>query len=136
VVLVASAASVAVALNAGMTGMRIDESYCRRHDIETTSFIFERCTFYTAAATPIGWFGGSVAGATLGATITARRRGCATRDAFWRSLGGAVAGALPGALVVANHPRVYTPPRSMLVALAPLYSGAGAALAVLGCRSR
>ena len=127
--------SAAWAVGGGGIGLLIDDAYCKRHHIETEGFIFAPCTFYTAAATPVGWFGGSVAGAAFAATRIARERGCRTRPAFWRSLGGAALGVIPGSLIVAGHPPKYPPRRSMFVAGAPLLAAAGATLAVAGCHS-
>lgn len=123
------------ALTGGMLGFAIDNDHCRRHHLGIKGSIFDPCAFYTAAATPIGWFGGSVAGATVGATLMARERGCPTPLAILRSLGGAAVGALPGALIVARRPENYPPRRSIYVFGAPLLAAAGATLAVVSCHS-
>ncbi|NUQ94833.1 MAG: hypothetical protein HOQ30_13355 [Gemmatimonadaceae bacterium] len=124
------------AMDGGMAGLIIDEKYCKRHHIETVDLFFKACSFYTAAATPIGWFGGSAVGATVTAAVAAHRRGCPAPAAVFRSFAGAALGAAPGAIMVARHPAHYPPSRSALIMVTPFLSGAGAALAVTGCMRR
>jgi len=120
----------------GAAGYLVDQVVCAARYGDAENGLFGRCSLFGAGSgAAAGWFGGGVAGATLGAARVARQRGCRARAATWRALAGAALGAAPGLLVVARSPEEYPPGRTALVAGAPLLAGAGAAVAVIGCRA-
>ena len=111
----------------------IDGAYCQRHHGRDPSFIVGPCFLYVGVGSGIGWFGGSVVGATWGAARIAERRGCARETAISRSILGATFGLASGLLILAPSSGKYPPARSMFTIGAPLLSGIGAAYAVRGC---
>jgi hypothetical protein len=123
------------ALIGGFAGFAIDGAYCRRHHGRDPSFILGPCFLYVGVGSGIGWFGGSVVGATWGAARIAERRGCVRETAITRSVLGATIGLASGLLILAPSSGKYPPARSMFTVGAPLLSGIGAAYAVRGCRA-
>ena len=123
------------AVVAGGFGLMIDDQYCKRYHRHEPSGLFGRCFGYVGTGGAVGWFGGAAVGATVGAVRVARRRGCSGRPAAARAMAGAVLGVLPGLGVVAHRPGRYPPARSVWLFGAPLLAGAGAAIAVHGCRA-
>ena len=123
------------ALIAGGVGFAVDEVYCERHHGKEPSFLFSPCFLYTGRATTIGWFGGTVVGAALGAARTAERRGCPHESAVTRSILGAAIGLAPSILVVAARGGRYAQWRATFTIGAPVLSGLGAAFAVRHCRA-
>ena len=122
------------ALIAGGVGFAIDDIYCERHHGKEPSFLFGPCFLYAGAGSIIGWFGGTVVGATLGAARTAEQRGCPHGAAVTRSVLGAAIGVAPSILVLAPRGGRYARWRAMFTIGAPALTGLGAALAVRGCR--
>lgn len=123
------------ALIGGFAGFAIDQAYCQRHHGKEPSFLFSPCFLYVRDGSAIGWFGGSVVGATWGAARIAERQGCARRAAIMRSALGATIGLASGLVILAPSSGRYPPSRSMFTLGAPVLSGVGAALAVRGCRA-
>ena len=122
------------ALIAGGVGFAIDDVNCERHHGKEPSFLFGPCFLYAGAGSTIGWFGGTVVGATLGAARTAERRGCPHESAVTRSALGAAIGLAPSILVLAPRGGRFAQWRAMFTLGAPVLSGLGAAFAVRGCR--
>jgi hypothetical protein len=120
---------------AGGAGFLVDQAVCQQRHGHDEGGLFHPCFLYVAGATAMGWFGGALAGAALGATRVARARGCPRRAAVWRTLAGAALGVAPGALLVASNPAAYPPRRSALILGAPVFAGLGAAGAVVTCRA-
>ncbi|MFL5560613.1 MAG: hypothetical protein ACJ79K_03975 [Gemmatimonadaceae bacterium] len=123
-----------IGVDGAVLGNLFDSARCeRKHRGEQPEFLFGPCFLYVSDGTKAGWFAGSFVGATAGAVIMARQRGCPTREAIWRASAGSVLGLLPG-LVTASHDPQHTPPsRSIRLGTAPLLGGLGAVLAVAGC---
>lgn len=130
---VAIGLATASAVGAGALGGIVDNSICERRHRGDTGFLFGPCFFYAGAPTAIGWLGGGIVGATVGAARTARQRGCGATASWSRALGGAVLGAVPGTLAAVVGGDRFPPRRSALIFTAPLLTGAGAAVAVVGC---
>lgn len=122
------------AMTAGAVGFGIDSEYCQKHHGDEPVIFFGPCFMPAGGATAVGWFGGSVIGATIGAARIARKRGCPSRAATMRALAGAALGALPGLSIVARRPGKYPPAHTALVFGTPLLAGVGAAASVAGCR--
>jgi len=127
--------SVFGSLLGGLTGLDLDHAYCERHHRGEQGFLFGRCFFYANEGFAAGWFGGAVVGSTIAAVRVAEKRGCARSTAIGRAMIGAAVGSAPGVIIVAGRPGKYPPSRSMFIAAAPLLSGIGAAVAVLGCHA-
>jgi hypothetical protein len=127
--------SVFGSLLGGLTGLDLDHAYCERHHRGEQGFLFGPCFFYANEGFAAGWFGGAVLGSTFGAVRVAEKRGCARSNAIGRAMIGAAVGSAPGVIIVAGRPGKYPPSRSMFIAAAPLLSGIGAAVAVLGCHA-
>lgn len=123
------------ALVAGFAGFAIDDVYCERHHGREQSFLFGPCFLYVGYGSAIGWFGGSIVGATWGASRIAERRGCARDAAIVRSALGATLGLASGLLILAPSSGRNPPARSVFTLGAPVLSGLGAAVAVHGCRA-
>jgi hypothetical protein len=111
----------------------VDQAYCERHHGDEETFLFGPCFLYAGGGFVAGWFGGAIAGSTLGAARVAQKRGCPRNAAMLRAAAGAIMGSAPGLIVVAPRPGKYPPSRSVFIAGAPLLSGLGAAAAVIGC---
>jgi hypothetical protein len=123
------------ALVGGLAGFAVDGAYCQRHHGKDPSFLFGPCFLYVRDASAIGWFGGTVVGATWGAVRVAEKRGCPRQQAVMRSVLGSMIGLASGAAVIlAPSSGKYPPARSMFTLGAPLLSGIAAAIAVRGCR--
>ena len=127
--------SVFGSLLGGLTGLDLDHAYCERHHRGEQGFLFGRCFFYANEGFAAGWFGGAVVGSTIAAVRVAEKRGCARSTAIGRAMIGAAVGSAPGVIIVAGRPGKYPTSRSMFIAAAPLLSGIGAAVAVLGCHA-
>jgi len=123
------------ALIGGLAGFAIDDIYCERHHGKEPSFIVGPCFLYVGYGSAIGWLGGSIVGATWGATRIAERRGCAHDAAVVRSALGATVGLASALLILAPSSGRYPPARSMFTIGAPVLSGIGAAFAVRGCHA-
>lgn len=119
----------------GIIGLDVDHAYCERHHRGEQGFLFGPCFFYANEGFAAGWFGGAVVGSTIGAVRVAEKRGCPRSTAIWRALIGAAVGSAPGVIIVAGRTGNYPPSRSTFIAAAPLLSGIGAAVAVLGCHA-
>ncbi|MGH7652106.1 MAG: hypothetical protein ACREMS_09710 [Gemmatimonadaceae bacterium] len=119
----------------GVFGLDVDGAYCKRHHRGEESFLFGPCFLYTGDGAAAGWFGGAVVGATFGAARVAEKRGCPRGTAIWRAMIGAAVGSTPGALIIGNRSGNYSSSASAITAAAPLLSGIGAAVAVLGCHA-
>ena len=124
-----------LALGGGSAGFSIDQAICQHRHGDEEGSLFGPCFGYAAGPTAIGWFGGAVVGAAIGAARAAQDRGCPRRSAGWRALGGAVLGVLPGVVTVARRPSKFPPARSALIFGAPLLAGGGAAAAVMTCHA-
>ena len=120
---------------AGGVGFAIDRAYCEEHHGDETGFLFGPCFLYTGTGTTVGWFGGALIGATVGASRVARQRGCPSRTARMRAFAGAILGVAPGLSIVARRPGKYPPAHTVLIMSAPLLAGAGATAAVASCRA-
>jgi len=127
-------ASLGAVLGGGV-GLIVDDQYCKHYHRREKGALFGPCFAYAGAGVATGWFGGAVVGATVGATRVARKRGCPSRAARVRAVAGAVVGVLPGLSVAIRRPGKYPSGRAALVFTAPLLAGAGASVAVLGCRA-
>lgn len=125
--------SSAGALGGAAVGLMVDQAYCQRHHADKSDDLFGPCFAYAGEATAIGWFGGTVLGATIGAVRVAEQRGCPRRTAILRAAAGAAIGAAPGIMIVAPRSGEYPPSRSAFIFAAPVLSGLGAAAAVAGC---
>ena len=119
----------------GSAGLAVDQAYCKRHHGDEPSFLFGPCFLYANEGFGVGWFSGTIVGATYGAVKEARKRGCPRGAAILRAVAGASVGAAPGLIIVAKRPGKYPPSRSVFIAGAPLLSGLGAAAAVIGCHA-
>lgn len=120
---------------AGGVGFAIDHLYCERHHGKDPSLFVDPCFLYAGAGSTIGWFAGTVVGATLGAARTADKRGCPHESAITSSAFGAAIGLAPSILVLAPRGNRYRQWRSVFTIGAPVLSGLGAAFAVRGCRA-
>ena len=127
--------SAAVSMDGVITGLAVDDIYCRRHHGEDAHDFFGPCTFYAGYGAAIGWFGGSLLGATFAAAHIAKKAGCRRDVAIGRAFAGALIGAAPGMMFAAQRTGRYAPPRSTFVLGAPVLSGVLAAAAVHGCDS-
>ena len=125
--------SLLFGLSGGMVGMFIDDLYCESEHGDEEGFLFGPCFFYTATATPVGWFGGATIGASRSAIRMARQRGCTSPLATVRAVGGALIGIAPGAIVIAA--RSDHPSRGWFIGGAPFFAALGATLALQDCRS-
>ena len=114
-------------------GLLVDDIYCKRHHGKDANDFFGPCTFYAGYGAAIGWFGGSVLGATSKAAHIAKKSGCRRDVAIGRAFAGALIGAAPGMMIAGQRTGRYPPPRSILVLGAPILSGVLAAAAVHGC---
>jgi hypothetical protein len=121
------------AILGGGIGSVADGAYCKTHHGDEPTIIFGPCFLYAAAGTATGWFGGSIVGATVGATSIARKRGCSPVSAIVRAFSGAMLGALPGIVLVAPQTGKYPSTKTAFILAAPLLSGVGAAAAVANC---
>src|SRR5687768_17278491 len=126
---------------AASVGMAVDYALCRRYHADEPSYLLPRCFLPASGGTASGWFGGSIVGATIGTARAARKRGCPSREATLRALGGAALGVIPGLLMIAWGPGPYPPEqewRDSAIALSvlggPLLAGVGAAAAVVDCK--
>ena len=119
----------------GAAGLVADQAYCNSHHGNEQSSLFGPCFVPVGGGSAIGWFGGAAVGATLGAARLAQKRGCPRRAAILRAFGGAVLGSVPGLFVIAQRPRNYPPPLSLIIAGTPILAGIGAAAAVIGCHA-
>jgi hypothetical protein len=119
----------------GVSGFVVDQAYCNSHHGDEQTALFGPCFVPIGEGSAIGWFGGAAAGATLGAARLAQKRGCPRRAAILRAFGGAVVGSAPGLFVIAQRPRNYPPPLSLIIAGTPILAGIGAAAAVVGCHA-
>jgi hypothetical protein len=126
------AGALGAAAGGALIGYGVDSWACRRRHRGEDDAAWD-CFLTTGTPTGVGWFGGGIVGATAAASVTAQRRGCSARAATWRALGGALLGATPGAIAVLGSNGYYPPGRSAVMLTAPLLSGAGATLAVVGC---
>ncbi len=127
--------SVLGALLGGSAGLLVDQAYCQSHYGDEPGFIFGPCFLYANEGFAIGWFGGTIVGSTFGAVEVAEKRGCARTPAILRAAIGAAIGSVPGISIVARRTGKYPPSRSIFIAGAPLLSGIGAAVAVVGCHA-
>src|SRR5205814_10151926 len=84
----ASGASI-VGVTAGLV---VDDIYCKRHHGKDANDFFGPCTFYAGYGAGIGWFGGSLLGATSKAAHLAKRAGCPRDVAIGRAFAGALIG--------------------------------------------
>lgn len=125
--------SLLFGLSGAMVGMFIDDKYCESEHGDEEGFIFGPCFFYTATATPVGWFGGATIGASRSAIRTARQRGCTSPLAAVRAVGGALIGVAPGAIVIAV--RSEHPSRGLFIGGAPFFAALGATVALSDCRA-
>jgi hypothetical protein len=125
--------AVGGALIGGLAGLTVDGAYCQRHHGKDPSFLFGPCFLYVRDGTAIGWFGGTVVGATWGAVRIAEKRGCRRQEAITRSALGSMIGLASGTVILAPSSGKFPPARSMFILGAPLLSGIGAAIAVRGC---
>ena len=125
--------SLLFATTGAMAGMVIDDQYCESEHGDEETALFGPCFFYTAAATPVGWFGGATLGAARSALRAARQRGCSSPIAAARAVGGALAGVAPGAIMIAA--RSDRPSRGLFVGGAPVLAAVGATLALAECRT-
>src|SRR6266480_932639 len=125
--------SVFGSLLGGLTGLDVDHAYCERHHGDEQGSLFGPCFSYVNEGFAAGWFGGAIVGSTVGAVRVAEKRGCARSTAIMRAAIGAAIGSAPGVSIVARRSGNYPPSRAIFVAAAPLLSGIGAAIAVLGC---
>ena len=123
------------ALVGGLAGLTIDGAYCQRHHGKDPSFLFGPCFLYVGDGTAIGWFGGTVVGATWGAARVAEKRGCARGTAIRRSALGSMIGLASGLAILAPSSGKYPQAHSMFTVGAPVLSGIGAAVAVRGCHA-
>lgn len=130
---VAIGLSTLFALGGGALGAIVDSGICERQHRGETQELFGPCFLYAGAPTAAGWLGGGVVGATIGAAQTARQRGCSVTASWARAFAGAVLGAVPGTVATIAWDDRFPPRRSALIFSAPLLTGAGAALAVVGC---
>jgi hypothetical protein len=119
----------------GVGGFVADQAYCNSHNSKERSSLVAPCFVPIGEGSAIGWFGGAAVGATLGAARLAQKRGCPRRAAILRALAGAALGSAPGLIVIAQRPRNYPPPRSLIIAGTPILAGIGAAAAVIGCHA-
>ena len=115
-----------------LIGYTVDSWACKRRHRGEDDAAWD-CFLTAGTPTGVGWFGGGIVGATAGASVTAHRRGCPARAATWRALGGALLGAIPGTIAVLGSNGRYPAGRSAVMLTAPLLTGAGATLAVVGC---
>ena len=122
-----------LALGGAGVGGIVDQEICERRHGHEQGTLFGPCFAYAAAPTAIGWFGGSLVGATVGAARMARKRGCPRQAAGWRAFGGALLGVAPGMAAVLSGGDKFPARRSALIFTAPLLAGAGAAAAVMSC---
>jgi len=116
-----------------LTGLDVDHAYCERHHGDEQGFLFGPCFSYANEGFAAGWFGGAIVGSTFGAVRVAEKRGCARSTAIGRAMMGAAVGSAPGVIIVAGRSGKYPPSRAIFIAAAPLLSGIGAAVAVIGC---
>jgi len=119
----------------GVGGFVVDQAYCNSHHGNEHTALFGPCFVPIGAGSAIGWFGGAAVGATLGAARLAQKRGCPKRTALLRAFAGAALGSAPGLSIIAQRPRNYPPPRSLIIAGTPILAGIGAAAAVIGCHA-
>jgi hypothetical protein len=116
----------------GLTGLDVDDVYCKRHHPDDGDYFFGPCTFYASGGFATGWFGGAMVGATFGAARMAEKRGCPRGAALMRAFGGAALGMAPGLSIVVARPGKYPP---LAIWGTPLLAGVGAAAAVIGCHT-
>jgi len=116
-------------------GLTVDDIYCKRHYGDDANDFFGPCTFYAGYGAAIGWFGGSLLGATSKAAHIAKKAGCPRDVAIGRAFTGALIGITPGWIFAAQRTGRYAPPRSTFVLGAPILSGVLAAATVHGCDS-
>jgi hypothetical protein len=118
----------------GLVGLDVDDAYCKRHH-RGDQDLFGPCFLYANEGFAGGWIGGAIVGSTIGAVRAAEKRGCARSTAIGRAMIGAVAGSAPGAIMAARRSGRYSASRSTFIGAAPLLSGIGAAVAVVGCHA-
>ena len=116
-------------------GLTVDQMYCQHHHGKDANDFFGPCTFYAGYGAGIGWFGGSLLGATSAAAHIAKKAGCPRDVAIGRAFAGGLIGIAPGWAFAAQRTGRYAPPRSTFVFGAPILSGVLAASAVHGCKS-
>src|SRR5438105_2756604 len=127
--------SVFGSLMGGLVGLDVDDAYCQRHHGHEQGDLFGPCFLYANEGFAAGWFGGAIVGSTFGAVRVAEKRGCARSTAIMRATIGAAIGSAPGVSIVAQRSGKYPPSRAIFVAAAPLLSGIGAVVAVIGCQA-
>lgn len=127
--------SVGASIVGVAAGLTVDQIYCQHHHGKDANDFFGPCTLYAGYGAGIGWFGGSLLGATSAAAHTAKKAGCRRDVAIGRAFAGALIGIAPGSIFAAQRTGRYAPPRSTFVLGAPLLSGVLAAAAVHGCES-
>ena len=116
----------------GLTGLDVDDVYCKRHHPDDGDDLLGPCTFYASGGFTTGWFGGAMVGATFGAARMAEKRGCPRGAALMRAFAGAALGTAPGLAIVVARPGKYPP---LAIWGTPLLAGVGAAAAVIGCHT-
>ena len=126
-------ASVGASIVGVVAGLTVDDIYCKKHHGKDANDFFGLCTFYSGYGAGIGWFGGSLLGATSKAAHIAKKGGCPRDVAMGRAFAGALIGIAPGMAFAAQRTGRYAPPRSTFVLGAPILSGVLAAAAVHGC---
>jgi len=135
-----TAAGTAVAFEGSLTATMVFWAVCpSRHRDDPPSNYFlglGPCTFPSTETVAGTWLAGSFIGASGGAAIVARWRGCRTRDAVLRSMVGAAFGSVPGFLAFSTSrgPDRYPATRSMWITLTPVLAGVGSSLAVINCQ--
>lgn len=133
----ATAGSATLALGGVTTAYIAYTLVCQhRHRNSEESSGFGPCFPPSDESLALGWYGGSFAGAAGVAATVAVRRGCPVREAAWRSMAGAAVGTLPGLLAMTIRPDRIPARRGRLIAITPVLSGIGAAVAVVGCEHR
>jgi hypothetical protein len=133
--LTATGAAAAVGLTGAETGYVVYTLVCqRRHRDDRQTSLFGPCSLPSTESVAIGWFAGSVLGATGGATAIAAARGCPRTKAARRAFAGALVGAAPGLLALVHGSDRYPARRTAVILATPLTTGVGAAAAVMRCR--
>lgn len=115
----------------------IDSFACNRHhrDDPPPVLWFGPCFLPSGGSMAIGWIGGSFVGSAATAATVAAWRGCPKRQAIARSIAGAAVGSATGWLAYSAGRRSdrYPAARTWQIALTPIFSGLGSAVAVVGC---